>query len=128
MKHINVEIKDRNWKVSVWLSITTYYSDKIIKEFKEMKAGEQLLTDAEDVLKKANLNTGLCYSNTKERKSLIVTAKGSSKAEILDSIIHECMHVVQHVSEADNIDMQGEIPCYMIGDLVRDVYNSADIF
>lgn len=64
-------------------------------------------------------NKGITYSNVDVRKSVVVIGWTTSKAEYMNSLSHEMLHVVQHISEQFLINMYGEDACYLLGGLVQ---------
>lgn len=66
---------------------------------------------------------GLTYSNVAERKS-VVAVGASEAADVVNTIGHELLHVVAHICEKDGIDMLGEEPCYILGQLCEDLFKN----
>lgn len=64
-------------------------------------------------------NKGITYSNVDIRKTVVVIGWTTSKAEYMNSLSHEMLHVVQHISEQFLINMYGEEACYLLGRLVQ---------
>lgn len=62
-------------------------------------------------------NKGIAYSNVDVRKSVVVIGWTTSKAEYMNSLCQELLHVVQHISELFLINMYGEEACYLLGGL-----------
>lgn len=53
-------------------------------------------------------NKGITYSNVDNRKTVVVIGWTSSRAEYMNSLNHEMLHVVQRISEVFMINMYGE--------------------
>ena len=53
------------------------------------------------------------------RKTVVVIGWTASKAEYMNSLSHEMLHVVQHISEQFLVNMYGEEVCYLLGGLVK---------
>lgn len=64
-------------------------------------------------------NKGITYSNIDTRKTIVVIGWTTSKGEYTNSLTHEMLHVVQHVSEQFLINMYTEEPCYLLGSLCQ---------
>lgn len=64
-------------------------------------------------------NKGITYSNVDIRKTVAVIGWATSKAEYMNSLSHEMLHVVQHISEQFLINMYGEEACYLLGGLAQ---------
>ncbi len=58
---------------------------------------------ARKLMKSCKLDTGLTFSNPYLKESVVVTALTSSAAEFMNSISHECRHLVDDIALADNI-------------------------
>lgn len=53
-------------------------------------------------------NKGITYSNVDNRKTVVVIGWTSSRSEYMNSLSHEMLHVVQHISEVFMINRYGE--------------------
>jgi len=62
---------------------------------------------------------GLTYSNVKKRETLVILSPSSSIGEFANTTTHEMFHVVSHICEAHGIEMNGERPCYLMGNLCQ---------
>ena len=77
------------------------------------------LEDACNLVLEGEANKGITYSNVDIRKTMVVIGRASSKAEYMNSLSHEMLHVVQHISEVFMVNMYGEEACYLLGGLVQ---------
>lgn len=77
------------------------------------------LEDACNLVLEGEPNKGITYSNVDIRKTVVVIGWTTSKAEYMNSLSHEMLHVVQHISEQFLINMYGEEACYLLGGLVQ---------
>lgn len=77
------------------------------------------LEDACNLVLEGEANKGITYSNVDIRKTVVVIGWATSKAEYMNSLSHEMLHVVQHISEQFLINMYGEEVCYLLGGLVQ---------
>lgn len=75
-------------------------------------------------LSKDSGDRGLTYSNVRERRSVVAVGKSLDRASIMNTIGHELLHVVAHICNNDEIDMQSEEPCYIMGELCERLFNS----
>lgn len=60
---------------------------------------------------------GLTYSNVNGRRSVVAVGFSEDRAEMANTVGHELLHVVAHICGTDGIDMGGEEPCYIMGEL-----------
>lgn len=63
------------------------------------------------------VNTGLTYSNKRERKTIIVIGCSSDIAEFVNTLTHEVNHFIEHVMEALHITDGTEDEAYFTGEL-----------
>ena len=66
------------------------------------------LKDACNLVLEGEANKGITYSNVDNRKTVVVIGWTSSRSEHMNSLSHEMLHVVQHISEVFMINMYGE--------------------
>ena len=74
-----------------------------------------------------NLNTGLTFSNTDLRMSLICVSDATSADEFVNTAIHEAKHIQSHVCEYFNVDEDSETAAYMIGYIVQRMYKMLSV-
>ena len=98
-----------DWKITVLYNCTCDDIDIIIKTLREINCPKHYLKEALDNLETCNLNTGLTYSNLKQRSSVIIINKTSSKAQLINSISHEYFHLLNHFQQFINIKDEEEL-------------------
>lgn len=69
-----------------------------------------------------HLNTGLTYSNSDLRMSLVCVADATSADQFVNTAIHEANHIQSHVCEYFGIEEDSETASYMIGYIVQRMY------
>lgn len=69
-----------------------------------------------------HLNTGLTYSNSDLRMSLVCIADATSADQFVNTAIHEANHIQSHVCEYFGIEEDSETASYMIGYIVQRMY------
>lgn len=84
---------------------------------------KQKIKDSTRYIKRGDLNTGFIYSNLDIKISLIVIGKATSNKEFLNTIVHEANHLQSHIATVYNLDEKGEEVCYLIGEVVEQMYN-----
>ena len=62
------------------------------------------------------------FSNLQEHISVIIFNVHESKADYIDSIVHEAEHVKQAMLRAYQVEDNGEPPAYTIGYLISQMY------
>lgn len=68
------------------------------------------------------LNTGLTFTNTDLKMSLVCVSDADSPEEFVNTAIHEAKHVQSHVCEYYQVEEDSEVAAYMIGYIVQHMY------
>ena len=110
-------VEDYGWHVTAYYAVTTYYADEIVPELYWIGCRGRALSDAGDNLTESRLNTGLTYSNLRDRETVMVIALTSTAEEFAKSWRHEMGHLAAHIAQADGISPYGEEIQY-IGDAI----------
>ena len=105
-----------NWKVTILYETTCDDIDYIIDTLKDINCPNYYIERALDNLEECRLNTGLTYSNSNLKSSVIIINKTSSFAQIINTISHEYYHLICHISKSLNIKDE-EVLAYLNGDL-----------
>lgn len=111
-----------DWHVTVYFAINEYWTDEIMEELWNLGIDSINAKRAYNNLASGELNTGLCYSNYKKRKSVVVISKATTTDELFNSLMHEFKHLSSHIAKACNIDDNGEQIAYATGELAHDMW------
>ena len=111
-----------DWQIDAYFAVSTYYVDDIMEQLHDVGIDSRNAKSAWENLSDESLNTGLCYSNYKKRKTVLVVALTSSPSEFLNSLIHEITHCAVHISGVFGIDHRSEEFAYLAGELSREMY------
>ena len=98
-----------NWKITVLYETTCNNIDYIIETLKDIKCPNYYINRALDNLEECKLNSGLTYSNSKLKSSVIIITKTSSFAQLINTISHEYFHLICHISQILNIKDEEEL-------------------
>lgn len=123
-----VHIKKYDWHLEIYYHVTCYEIDTIIAKLKEHDCKEEFIKDAYDNMKDCKLNTGITYSNNKEKYSLIVISDTSEPSQFLNSLFHEIYHLISHIVEYYNINYIGEEAAYLAGTIAQLIYPKSKKF
>lgn len=74
------------------------------------------------------LNGGYCYTNYRDKRSIIVVNIAENLEQFCNTIVHELNHVGSHIEEYYRIDSHGEEACYLIGYLAQKVSEFLSFF
>lgn len=121
----DIYLKRAGWNVRVYISVTTVHADEILDDLIYLGIKGDNLKRAKENLWSGQLDTGLTYSNTLTRETVMVIAKASEGAEYWNSLDHEKQHLLQDISATDGIDPFGEEISYISGEFIRDIYKVA---
>lgn len=121
----DIYIKRAAWNVRVYISVTTINADEILDDLIDLGIRGNNLKQAKENLWSGLLDTGLTYSNTVQRETVMVIAKASESAEYWNSLDHEKQHLLQDIATTDLIDPFGEEISYISGEFIREVYKIA---
>lgn len=97
------KFKLHNWNVVILYETTCDDIDFIIETLREINCPKYYIERALDNLEECKLNSGLTYSNSSLRSSVIIVNKTSSIYQLINTIAHEYYHLICHISEVLNI-------------------------
>ena len=98
-----------NWKITVLYETTCNNIDYIIETLEDIQCPKYYINRALDNLEECKLNSGLTYSNSKLKSSIIIITKTSSFAQLINTISHEYFHLICHISQVLNIKDEEEL-------------------
>ena len=110
-----------NWDVIVYYESDWRDAYEILDTLDAVGVDERTFRSAERNVMYGHPDTGLTYSNTDKRVSVIVLSKTSSKAEFANTWFHEVLHCAVHIAKANGLDCGGEAIAYVGGELARDM-------
>ena len=88
-----------NWRITILYETTCDDIDFIIETLMDIKCPVKYINKALDNLEECKLNSGLTYSNTRLRSSVIIINKTSSFSQLINTIAHEYFHLICHISD-----------------------------
>lgn len=83
---------------------------------------------AERMLRSGKYNTGLTYSNTNDKCSVVVIGLTTSPEEFQNTFDHEKGHLAMHISSAFGLDVYGEEYQYLTGAIGQEMFKIAKKF
>lgn len=111
-----------DWTIDAFYAVSHYEVDDIMECLWEIGIDSANAKEAWDNLSESNVDTGLCYSNYRQHRTVLVVALASSPAELFNSITHEATHACVHIASALGVDFKSETLAYMVGELCRSIY------
>lgn len=109
------------WSVTCFIGYDEEDVDEICNTLEVIGCDGDALFNARRHLAKDSDGRGLTYSNVRLRQSVVAIGRSPSHASMANTIGHELFHVVAHVCGKDGIELQGEEPCYIIGELCEKI-------
>ena len=119
MTEQEIYIERYDWTVHVMYDVHSKDSMKVRRYLRDLGCSGISLEDACNLVLGGEANKGITYSNVDTRKTVVVIGWTSSMDEYMNSLSHEMLHVVQHISDVFMINMYGEEACYLLGGLVQ---------
>lgn len=111
----NIYLEKYKWNILVCYGVCSDDIEDVCEELALVGCEGEPLKKACDQCEMDIENSGLSYSNTKERRSVVLISKTTSFGELLNTYNHEMHHVVTHICLTDGIPLDEEEPCYMTG-------------
>lgn len=107
-----------DWRVYAYYVVTKPNADEILDALVHIGCSGEDLQRAYNNLTSGRIDTGLTYSNSDTRETVIVFAKTSSAKEFQQSYKHETGHLQSHIAQTFDIDPYGEEIQYIGDDIV----------
>ena len=108
-----------DWTVHVMYNVHSKDAMKVRRYLRDLGCSGIPLEDACNLVLEGEANKGITYSNVDIRKTVVVIGWTSSRAEYMNSLSHEMLHVVQHISEVFMMNMYREEACYLLGGFLQ---------
>lgn len=122
MTRDEISLDKRGWGVTCFIGYDEEDVGEICNALEGIGCDGDALAEARKHLMRESDDRGLTYSNVRLRHSVVVIGRSSSRASMANTIGHELLHVAQHMCERDGMDMHGEEPCYIMGELCEEVF------
>lgn len=109
-----------DWDVDFIFANDEYDIDVVLEYLMRAHADWDSIQDAIDLMSGDELNTGLTCIGKHGNKAVVLVGPASSSAEMLDTLMHELLHLTEEIVSSYGYDLTGELPAYLIGDLARE--------
>lgn len=113
------------WIIYAYYVVTKPNADEILENLVGIGCDGETLQRAYKNLTSGKLDTGLTYSNSDTRKTVMVFAKTSNAKEFLQSYKHETGHLQSHIAQTFGINPYGEELQYIGDDIVEETWETA---
>lgn len=115
-------IESYDWELFLYVAVSRYDSDKILRMMEEVDASDRLIDRIRKNLLSGKLNSGFTFSNKRTKQSVMVVGLTSSAKEEFNSISHELRHLTDDIAQTYGIKMCGERVAYLTGDIAERIF------
>lgn len=109
------------WKVIVYYDVDYNFFDGVVLELKIAGISERLIDKVWDTMQSGEAKA-VTVNNTHRHVSIVLFNPHSSKADYINSIVHEAEHVKQAMLKTYRVEDKGEPPAYTVGYIVMRMY------
>ena len=109
------------WKVIVFWNIDYNFFDDVVLEMKMAGMEDNLINEVWDTMKSGEAKAVTC-NNAEQCTSIVIFNPHSTKADYINSIVHEAEHIKQALFKAYMAEDAGEPPAYAVGYIVMRMY------
>lgn len=109
------------WKVIVYYSVDYNFFDDILYELRKIDFPRKYIDNLQYVMMNHQAQAVTC-SSTENHTSVVIFNTHSSKADYINSIVHEAEHIKQAMLKAYKVEDAGEPSAYTIGYIVMRMY------
>ena len=114
-------ISVRRWEIIFYFSFDADDKGRILDALVWADAPDSILSKVSESISAGRLNEGFCYSNPRQRKTVLGIGQSSTGPEFLDTTIHEIVHITQDIAHTDGIDPWGEDFAYLAGGISHEI-------
>lgn len=111
-----------DWTVHCYYAVDCFYIEDIIEELWHLGCNGSQAEQAYKTMKSCEYNRGFTYSSLISKTSVVVIGKCSSEGEFINTLVHECRHLQQHIAIQKQLDENSEDVCYLIGKICQIMY------
>lgn len=115
------KVKIHNWTIRFLFSFDKSDKAAVVESLFWAEAPNSIIRRVAENVNAGHLNEGFCYSNPSLRCTVLGTGLAESGPEVLDTMVHETIHICQHIAEEDGMDPYGEEMAYLGGHISREV-------
>lgn len=109
---------DNKWKVIVYYNIDYNLFDYIANDIYNLGKDNKLINRVYNMMKSGRAKA-VTISSPLKKCSIVAFNPTNSKYDLINSIVHEAVHVMEAMLDYYNVDITGEPPAYTLGYLVQ---------
>ena len=115
------KVRIQDWTILFLFSFDTKDMERIHEALVWVDAPNSIISHVSENVYAGRLNEGFTYSEPSLRRTVFATGVAENGPEVLDSIVHEIIHICQHIAIEDGMDPFGEDMAYLGGDISREI-------
>lgn len=115
------EVHIRHWDILFLFSFDAKDMESILDALFWADAPDSVIRKTSENVMAGERNEGFTYSNPSLRRTVFGAGKATTGPEMLNTIVHEIIHICQHIATADGIDPFSERIAYLGGEISREV-------
>jgi hypothetical protein len=112
---------DGYWKVVIFWNLDYHFFDDVELELRMIGFPNVAIEEVKETMLSGEAKAVTC-SVISQYASVVLFNPHTSKADYIDSIVHEAEHIKQAMLKAYQVEDKGEPPAYTIGYLVERMY------
>lgn len=125
MKFQEINLIPWDWRVLAYYDATRKSADGILDVLALLGCGGESMQRAKHNLFSGQMNTGLTYTNSDMRTTVMVVSEASGPEQFWNTLDHEKGHVAEHIAEALDMSRDDEEFQYLRGSLAESMYPAA---
>lgn len=114
--------REYDWDVTVFYIVHKYYLNEVMCKLKSIECPNSILDQVYSNLSQCDVNSGFTYTNCKAKQTVIVITRASSDKEFVNTLCHECIHLVSSITKKCKISIGSEQAGELVGKLSEYIY------
>ena len=115
------EVHIRHWDIVFLFSFDTDDLESILDALLGADAPDSIIQHVSENVLAGEWDEGFTFSNPSLRRTVFAASEATSGPEMMDTVVHEIIHICQHIALEDGINPFSEKFAYLGGDISRTV-------
>ena len=118
---IERELKVGRWHIDFLFAEDDYDDELVLTRLYDIDAPIYIMQEVNRKMDRGNLNAGFTYANPDLMEIVLVVGPSSTGAEFQNTFAHEVYHAASIIADSIGVDLAGEAPAYMVGDMTLEL-------
>lgn len=118
---ITRKVRIHDWTILLLFSFDEDDMERIYDALIWADAPDSIISKVSENVYAGRLNEGFTYSEPSLRRTVFATGLAENGPEVLDSVVHEIIHICQHIAIEEGMDPFGEAFAYLGGHISREI-------